>query len=234
MKVSTFLVLAAYAVLANAKIRGMKKGKMSHLKNPKKMNKKPFSSMLKKVELDATEEEPKDTMRYFKESILTIEGLEPGIELTPAETVFLEDLILMNLNMMDAPDNTNSERKYHTILFSGNKHDRELSTLNQHGWVDEYVFKEYTCRYCPQDDDDWVPPPKPTKAPSAPKPNKKHTKKATKKPNKKTTRPPTDAPSVDIKEALKKTLGAFQANLCKGASNSSFFRLRKITGCHFK
>jgi hypothetical protein len=239
MMLFTFLVLAACAALTNAEFRNMKQGKLSGNKKPEKIGKKPSSSMSMTTQSLTSGEEPEGTMRYLKESFLTIQGLEPGIQLTPAETIYLEDLILMNLNEMDDHDIINGERTHHTILFSGNNPDRKLSTLNQHGGVDEIVFLEYTCRLCPDDEDDWVPPPKRTKAPTvASKPKKKPTKRPTKAPTKAPTMAPSstpsDAPSVDFKAALKKAIGGFQTNLCKGAFRSPFFRLRKISNCHLK
>jgi hypothetical protein len=235
MMLFTFLILVACAALSNAEFRGMKQGKKSGYKKPKKIGQKPSSSMPMITESLTLGEEPEGTMRYLNERFLTIQGLEPDIQLTPAETIYLEKLILINLNEMDAQDLTNGERTHHTILFSGNNPDRKLSTLNQHGGVDEIVFLEYTCRLCPDDEDDWVPPPKRTKAPTvASKPKKKPTKRPTKAPTMAPSSAPSDAPSVDFKAALKKAIGGFQTNLCKGAFRSPFFRLRKISNCHLK
>ena len=50
-----------------------------------------------KMDLAAPKNEEPEIKRHLTESLLSIEGLEPGMELTAAETVFLEDLILKNL-----------------------------------------------------------------------------------------------------------------------------------------
>lgn len=210
MKFSTYVVLAACAASTEAELRGLKKSK--------KMGKKGSPSKSMKMDLVAPEEENEDDgfKRYLKQNILTIEGLEPGTQLTDAEKVWLEDLILENLNKMDAEDTSDGIKEHHTILFSDHQPDRKLGTIK--GPVDEYVYNEYICRYCPNDEDDWTTPPgkyptePPTKAPSS---------------------APSDAPSVDIKEALKEAnIGAVETNLCSGTYTSPLFRLRKITGCN--
>jgi hypothetical protein len=222
MKFYTFLVVAACASFTNAKFRAIRKEKIADSKNRKKMNKKSPSSMLMMQKPAFSEEELDGAMHYLKENILTIEGLEPGMELTPAETEYLEDLILTNLNDMDdAQDIANGEKKYHTILFSGNELDRKLSTVNQYGWGEICVYTEYSCAMCQHDDDDWILPTKTFTVPP--------------KLKKKATKAPTQAPTAARKKiALKGTIGKMKINLCKGASRSSFFRLRKINTCHFK
>ncbi|KAG7372978.1 hypothetical protein IV203_033702 [Nitzschia inconspicua] len=124
MKLSILVTLALFAVSAQAQFRGLKKNDKS---NKPKINKKDDSI--------ATVEEDQDVKRYLEQTILSIEGLEPGTVLTDAETMYLEDLILANLNKLDAQNTSNGIVEHHTILFSGIKPDRKLSTLNQDGPV---------------------------------------------------------------------------------------------------
>lgn len=83
--------------------------------------------------------------------------------------------------------------------------------------IDVKVWDEYICKYCPDDEDDWlgdprkiVPTPAPTPAPT-PGPT------------------PTPAPTVDVKPALKEAI----EDLCKGIADSPFFRLRNVHYCAF-
>ncbi|KAG7340375.1 hypothetical protein IV203_023918 [Nitzschia inconspicua] len=212
MKLSILVILALFAVSAEAQFRGLKKNDNNN--KPKSYNK---TKSNKKDDSIATVEEAQDVKRYLEQTILSIEGLEPGTVLTDAETMYLEDLILANLNNLDAQDTSNGIVEHHTILFSGVKPDRKLSTLNQDGPVDEYVFNEYTCKYCPNDDDDWVTRPHLTKYP------------ITKPPTMRPTAAPSSAPSADYSEALREAI----VNFCTGTAVAPFLRLRRISGCQF-
>ncbi|KAG7340260.1 hypothetical protein IV203_023803 [Nitzschia inconspicua] len=211
MKLSIIVILALFAASAEAQFRGLKKNDKNN--KPKNNNKKDNPI--------ATVEEDQDVKRYLEQTILSIEGLEPGTVLTDAETMYLEDLILANLNTLDAQDTSNGIVEHHTILFSGVKPDRKLSTLNQDGPVDEYVFNEYTCKYCPNDDDDWVTRPHLTKYPI--------TKPPTMPPTMRPTAAPSSAPSADYSEALREAI----VNFCTGTAVAPFLRLRRISGCQF-
>ncbi|KAG7372984.1 hypothetical protein IV203_033708 [Nitzschia inconspicua] len=216
MKLSILVIFALLAASAEARFRGFKNNNKNRpKKNKNKMDSKnddPIATM---------EEEDQDVKRYLEQTILSIEGLEPGTVLTDAETMYLEDLILANLNKLDAQDTSNGIVEHHTILFSGVKPDRKLSTLNRDGPVDEYVFNEYTCKYCPNDDDDWVTRPHLTKYPI--------TKPPTMPPTMRPTAAPTSAPTADYSEALREAI----VNFCTGTAVAPFLRLRRISGCQF-
>lgn len=229
MKSSIVALLAAIiaaAVVTDAKLRNgfrFKKWEMSESK-PSKNKELPESS--------SSEEEASENnclRRVFKEQVLHIEGLDEP--LSDAELIYLEDLILKNAKAA-SPDDQNM--KMHSLIFSGSNDGRQRKiTGSKH--FDIYVFTDYRCNYCPNDDeyypDDWV---KPTRAPSPPTraPTKVPENVVTRRPTARPTESPSASPSVDVQNALKKTnISKLGTNLCAGTQNSQFTAIRKITGC---
>ncbi|KAL3935174.1 MAG: hypothetical protein SGARI_003082 [Bacillariaceae sp.] len=205
MKFASIALLAACvpAVVTDAKLRGkFKKNKLADLK---KVAQGSSSS-------SSADEEP-DLKRKLYEKTLNVVGLGPDEKLSSAEILYLEDLVKKNLNVETA-DSPFEPEAHHALLFTEIVAD-ERRLFGGPSFIDIKVYDEYTCKYCPDDEDDWRPPntraPTETEAPSA---------------------SPSQAPSVDIKDALKEAdIG--NNNLCAGAKKSPFFRLRKISSCSF-
>jgi hypothetical protein len=102
-------------------------------------------------------------------------------------------------------------------------------------YIDVKTWDEYICKYCPDDEDDWVPPPKGTPAPT-PAPTYGYKcnycgpdddEWRTAQPS---VAPTTPAPTINYTEAL---LKVDMKSLCNGSNDSPFFRLRKISFCYF-
>ncbi|KAL3904819.1 MAG: hypothetical protein SGARI_004747 [Bacillariaceae sp.] len=110
-------------------------------------------------------------------------------------------------------------------------------------YIDVKTWDEYICKYCPDDEDDWIdyrkvtPTPAPTPAPT-PEPTYGYgcnycgpddDEWRTPEPTVAPTPVPSAAPSVDLKPALKEATD----NLCAGLEDSPFFRLRNVNFCNF-
>lgn len=217
MKFSTIAIVAAIAAsttaTANAELRGLKKSKSASdsSKSSKKMGKKSNSAKNMKMDLVASEEEEPEVKRILKATILSIEGVDGDIEFTADEQIWLEDLVLENLNKEAATDTSNGIREHHTVLFAGNKPGRKLSLKD--GGVDVEIFDEFTCKYCPNEEEKYIPrtnPPTPGPTPA-----------------------PTPAPTYDFGKIFKEAeVDKLVTNYCTGSHLSPFTRLRRIAMCH--